>query len=796
MPVSILALLLIVTVVLAIGLMMLWDRERERRSERLREKRLDDRRRVIRESTGGEKPRTDDEKPRADRPAGRLDLLPPPLPLLEALRENECVLFAGESLGALAGSPSTAEVLSHLLDGNPGRFSLSIQPELDRQLRRGETELAALIMGSRFDSAEIAQAVEELSEPSRADPAGERLLSQLSGLPFSGVATDGWTDALASTFRRREPITVTPYDGDAGSLASLVRSEAFFIAHLLGTCAQPQSLRAGWPQYRVELRHNREFERFIASLAASRAWLFLGTDLATIETFFESSVSLGKGNRSHFALVPWEPSFELRAEGLRSSFGVELIPLDVDRQLQGLSSFVSALYEASAVPARSRGRIEPRPVPRLEAVRLANIGPFESLEIPMHPKTTVVLGDNGSGKSSLLRAISLALCGEGLEVDRAANGLLRAGAKVGHVELLLDGEPHRILLRSEGNSVSVRADQLSPVAAGLWLGLGFPPLRGIPGHGLEGPGPEPPADPAIEDVVALAGNWIDERLSGVQQWIVNTAVRADSRSSSGRANARLLSIFFSMVGELTPGVDFEFAGIDRERWRVLVQTDDGVLELDQLSRGMTAVFSWVGVMLQRLFRVYDGDFESAESQRALVLVDEIDLHLHPEWQRQILPLVGKHFPNVQLVATTHSPLVVGSESDAGLVNLHRRDGTLVAEAVSERFAGWRSDQILTSSAFDLATTRDHETEAQMAEYRQLLARGPSSAGERGRAEELAERLRELLPARQETEVGRAAAELVREAMRERLEEFPPERREEVFREADAYLEKLRAEGRS
>src|ERR1044071_1946114 len=119
---------------------------------------------------------------------------------------------------------------------------------------------------------------------------------------------------------------------------------------------------------------------------------------------------------------------------------------------------------------------------------------------------------------------------------------------------------------------------------------------------------------------------------------------------------------------------------------------------------MTAVYSWVGVLLRRLFQVYSDDPESIRNSRALVLVDEIDLHLHPAWQRQILPLIRRHFPNVQLIASTHSPLVVGSVPEGCLIQLQRVEGGIVPDVFSEGFVGWRSDQILTGPAFELLTT--------------------------------------------------------------------------------------------
>jgi predicted ATP-binding protein involved in virulence len=93
----------------------------------------------------------------------------------------------------------------------------------------------------------------------------------------------------------------------------------------------------------------------------------------------------------------------------------------------------------------------------------------------------------------------------------------------------------------------------------------------------------------------------------------------------------------------------------------------------------------------------------------VVLVDDIDLHLHPGWQRTVVPCLAKTFPRLQFVLTSHSPIVVGT--------LHARNLRIVEESeikrLEERVHGLSADQILTSSYFNLATTRSPDAEAKL-----------------------------------------------------------------------------------
>jgi predicted ATP-binding protein involved in virulence len=129
--------------------------------------------------------------------------------------------------------------------------------------------------------------------------------------------------------------------------------------------------------------------------------------------------------------------------------------------------------------------------------------------------------------------------------------------------------------------------------------------------------------------------------------------------------------------------------------------------------------SLVGDLVSRL----SGAFLNAKNllkQEGIVLIDEVDIHLHPTWQRKILNQLRQTFPNIQFIVTTHSPLVAASAKEGELFVLKEEQNHVIVESVSS-VQGWRADQILTSSLFDLDTTRDPETEQQLARYDELLA---------------------------------------------------------------------------
>ncbi|MBV9930371.1 MAG: AAA family ATPase [Alphaproteobacteria bacterium] len=126
-----------------------------------------------------------------------------------------------------------------------------------------------------------------------------------------------------------------------------------------------------------------------------------------------------------------------------------------------------------------------------------------------------------------------------------------------------------------------------------------------------------------------------------------------------------------------------------------------------LSDGYRAYIGWVSDLLQHLCIAVSREPELAlQDCRGVVMVDEIDLHIHPEWQRTIIPTLARKLPNLQFLFTTHSPLVVGTLERANIHVVERRRGFPIIRRPDEEVFGLSADQILRSNLFGLDSTRD------------------------------------------------------------------------------------------
>ncbi len=144
-----------------------------------------------------------------------------------------------------------------------------------------------------------------------------------------------------------------------------------------------------------------------------------------------------------------------------------------------------------------------------------------------------------------------------------------------------------------------------------------------------------------------------------------------------------------------------------------------------LSSGTQGTLLWIWALALRMAHLYDWQ-DGWEEKPAILLIDEIENHLHPTWQRRVIPALLEHFPNLQIFATTHSPFVVAGLK-AGQVHLLNRDenGVVTATTNTEDIIGWTADEILrTMMGVDDPT--DDTTAAAANELRQLR-KEPSKA---------------------------------------------------------------------
>ena len=140
------------------------------------------------------------------------------------------------------------------------------------------------------------------------------------------------------------------------------------------------------------------------------------------------------------------------------------------------------------------------------------------------------------------------------------------------------------------------------------------------------------------------------------------------------------------------------------------------LPFEALSDGYRAFIGWVGDLLYYMCRVTP-EGKKLTDLRGVVMVDELDLLLHPAWQRTVVESLATTFPNLQFFFTSHSPIVAGTLEAANIfvTETDIETGAAAVHPGKERIHGLSADQILTSPYFGLSTPRAPDAVKQMHE---------------------------------------------------------------------------------
>lgn len=227
-------------------------------------------------------------------------------------------------------------------------------------------------------------------------------------------------------------------------------------------------------------------------------------------------------------------------------------------------------------------------------------------------------------------------------------------------------------------------------------------------------------------------------LRNAEDWLLKLDYVASKASEHQQRQKELRTLVLDLLLHLLPEIEdirFDPSHGAYPKPKVEFQTPYGWVPLRQLGYGYQTLIAWMVDLASRMVERYP-DSPNPLAEPAIVLVDEIDLHLHPTWQRQLVPMLSERFPKTQFIATAHSPLIVQASGDANLAVLHREGDQVVINNDVEKIRGWRIDQIYTSELFGLPSARPPELDEPIARREQLLKKNRLTAKEQQELEVL------------------------------------------------------------
>jgi len=404
----------------------------------------------------------------------------------------------------------------------------------------------------------------------------------------------------------------------------------------------------------------------------------------------------------------------------------------------------------SARRAKRDVRVNPAYFTSLTVENIRCFGPPQRLDLADengHPaQWTVILGDNGVGKTTLLQcfvAFEITVPWFGPDnVEQLRNPLSFPFYSGEHIRT---GSDENVKFTAEvcwGNKIGQRTGKIYTEKLDVLIyhhngkKLGMLWSKPQENHDLEcyaygaarsmGAGTIADSD---DDSRTLSLFDENAELRNAEEWLLRTDYAASKKSdiqAEARSRAKLIR---RVLIDLLPDVDdirFPTPKDVDAGPRVEFHTPYGWVPIRRLGLGYKTLIAWMVDFASRLFERYP-ESPNPLAEPAVCLVDEIDLHLHPRWQRTIMQYLSERFPNTQFIVTAHSPLIVQAATDANIAILRREGDHVVIDQSFKAIRGWRIDQVLTSDLFGLETARPPALDEALRERKKILTKSRLTA---------------------------------------------------------------------
>ena len=177
---------------------------------------------------------------------------------------------------------------------------------------------------------------------------------------------------------------------------------------------------------------------------------------------------------------------------------------------------------------------------------------------------------------------------------------------------------------------------------------------------------------------------------------------------------------------------------------VQVETVFGEVPFKSLSLGYQTMTAWMVDLSWRLYQHYPTSTNPLK-EPAIVLIDELDLHLHPKWQRELRQTIVETFPKTQFIATAHSPVLAQTYLGLNLAIVREENGCAVIENDPAVAKTWRLDEVITSALYEVDSAYSPEIAAGLKRRSDLRKRSHLDPAEQSELAELDKLVDEIAP---------------------------------------------------
>ncbi len=392
---------------------------------------------------------------------------------------------------------------------------------------------------------------------------------------------------------------------------------------------------------------------------------------------------------------------------------------------------------------------------KLKSVEIENYRAIKELKLPLDPSLTVLHGDNGYGKTSVLSAIAVGLGHEAMlgpflavsidfcEEDwREGAGKPRVsltsmdeivGERQGTKSVVEQEKAEEIMSSRRENLEKALIENRRAENKDMPLGAFYGTDRTVSGvpESVLSPRHLPRWTPRLDALKgALSARTDFEDLFAWFYFKEDEELRGQKERRDFGYQLKEVSAVRQAISSMLPEVSDPRTELNPLRFVVSRKSAQGRIEklsLDQLSGGYRIVLALAADLARRMVQG-NPHLDDPLKSEAVVLIDEVELHLHPRWQQRILGDLRRTFPNAQFIVSTHSPQVLTTVAPQRIVELYREGDRIVAGAPMGATYGAEAGAVL-SVVMGVKERPENEFTKALEQYRRLVSEGKGESAE-------------------------------------------------------------------